>query len=108
MDVCRCGESGARTRSGNKYRQSAVGSRLGQLADHRPLLERAGFTIETYEEPADWRRQQRALAEGLVATEPEMSREMDPKNAGALATMARGILADMAARRYIHVVAQKR
>jgi hypothetical protein len=33
---------------------------------------------------------------------------MDMKNAGALATMARGVLADMAVRRYIRVVAQKR
>ena len=92
------------------WEQSGYSARLGaeQLADHRPLLERAGFAIETYEEPADWRRQQRALAKGLVAAEPEMSREMDPKNAGALATMARGVLADMAARRYVRVVARKR
>jgi ubiquinone/menaquinone biosynthesis C-methylase UbiE len=92
------------------WEQPGYSARLGaeQLADHRPLLEQAGFTIEACEEPADWRRQQRALAEGLIAAEPEMSREMGMKNAGALAAMARGVLADMAVRRYVCVVAQKR
>jgi hypothetical protein len=32
-----------------------------QLADHRPLLTEAGFTIETHEEPQGWRDQHRTL-----------------------------------------------
>jgi 2-polyprenyl-3-methyl-5-hydroxy-6-metoxy-1,4-benzoquinol methylase len=92
------------------WEQSGYSTRLGaeQLTDHRPLLEATGFTIEAYQEPAGWRQQQRAVAEGLVAAEPELAREMDAATGTELAAMARGVLADMAVRRYIRVVAQKR
>jgi ubiquinone/menaquinone biosynthesis C-methylase UbiE len=92
------------------WEQSGYSARLGaeQLADYRPVLTAAGFTIEAYQEPTEWRQQQRAVAEALVAAEPEMACEMDPDTAAELAAMARGVLADMGARRYIRVVAQKR
>jgi ubiquinone/menaquinone biosynthesis C-methylase UbiE len=91
------------------WEQSGYSARLGteQCADYRPLLEAAGFIIEAYEEPPEWRRQQRALAEGLIAAETEMSKEMEAATAAGYAAMARGVLADMPARRYIQVVAQK-
>jgi SAM-dependent methyltransferase len=91
------------------WEQSGYSARIGaeQVADYRPLLQAAGFAIETYEEPADWRRQQRAVAEGLVAAEADMAREMPAETAAALAAMGRGMLADMPARRYICVVARK-
>src|SRR6476659_3301864 len=49
--------------------------RLGveQCADYRPLLEAAGLIIAAYEEPSDWQQHQRALAEGLIAAEAELS-----------------------------------
>jgi hypothetical protein len=92
------------------WEQSGYSERLGveQCADYRPLLEAAGLTVEAYEEPPDWQRQHRALREGLIAGEAEMSGEMEPAVAARFAAMARGGLADMALRRYIQVIAQKR
>jgi SAM-dependent methyltransferase len=92
------------------WEQSGYSERLNaeQLADHRPLLEATGFAIEAYEEPEGWRLQQRALAEGLIAGEADMSREMAAATAAELAAMGRGVLADMPVRRYIRVIARKR
>lgn len=91
------------------WEQSGHSERLGveQCANYRPLLEAAGLTIETYEEPLDWRRQQAALAEGLIAAEAELSKEMEPATAARFAAMARGVLADMPLRRYVLVIARK-
>jgi SAM-dependent methyltransferase len=92
------------------WEQSGYSARLDaeQLADHRPLLEAAGFIIDAYEEPPDWRRQQTALAEGLIAAEAALAKEMDKANAAGFAAMARGILADMPIRRYVCAIATKR
>lgn len=91
------------------WEQSGYSARLGaeQAADYRPLLQAAGFAIETYEEPVDWRRQQRAVAEGLIAAEADMAREMPAETAAGLAAMGRGMLADMPVRRYVCAVARK-
>ena len=91
------------------WEQQGYSARIGaeQLADHRPLFEKSGFTVEIHEEPADWRRQQAALAEGLIAAQAEMSKEMHPATAAALAAMGRGVLDDMTVRRYVCVVANK-
>ena len=91
------------------WEQSGYSARLcaEQCSDYRALLEAAGFTIEDYEEPRDWEQQHRALAEGLIAAEPDMSREMEPATAARYAAMARGVLADLPVRRYVRVVARK-
>jgi SAM-dependent methyltransferase len=67
-----------------------------RIADHRHLLEDAGFVVETYAEPPDWRHQQRALAEGIVAAEAEVTQEMGAH----YPAMARGFLADLPVLRY--------
>jgi ubiquinone/menaquinone biosynthesis C-methylase UbiE len=82
--------------------------RAEQCADYRPLLEAEGLSIEAYEEPPNWQRQQRALAEGLIAAENDMVKEMEPATAARFASMARGSLADMPLRRYIRISARKR
>jgi SAM-dependent methyltransferase len=74
------------------------------IADYHQLLEDAGFVVETYAEPPDWRRQQRALAEGIVAAEAEVTQEMGAH----YPAMARGFLADLPALRYVFVVARRR
>jgi SAM-dependent methyltransferase len=91
------------------WEQSGYSERIGaeQCADCRPLLASAGFAIELYEEPSEWQRQQRAVAEGLVAAEAEMAKDMPPEIAAGLAAMGRGMLADMPARRYVCAVARK-
>ena len=92
------------------WEQSGYNARLGveQLGDHRPLLEAAGFAIDAYEEPPEWRRQQTALAEGLIAAELALANEMDAAYAAGFAAMARGNLAEMPVRRYVRAIVTKR
>lgn len=82
--------------------------RSPQLADYRPLLDAAGLTVELYGEPLDWRSQQRALVEGIIAAEPELAEEMGRPAAAGYVVMARGMLADFPTRRYVFGVARKR
>jgi hypothetical protein len=79
-----------------------------QVADYRPLLEAAGFAVETYEEPLDWQRQQRALMEGIIAAEHELVEELGLTAAAEYVAMARGALADLPVRRYVFGVARRR
>ncbi len=46
------------------------------LGDHRPLLEAAGFKVETYEVQPDAERLRRTFYERLVAAEEDLVREM--------------------------------
>jgi SAM-dependent methyltransferase len=71
--------------------------------DYRLLVEEASLAIETYEEPPDWRRQQRALVEGIIAAEAQVTEEMGPH----YPAMARVFLADLPAMRYVFVVARR-
>jgi SAM-dependent methyltransferase len=91
------------------WEQSGYSARLGtpQLADHRSLLAAAGFDVEIYEEPPDWQRQQRALLEGIIASESELAEEMEAAVAAGFVAMARGALADLLVRRYVCVVARR-
>jgi ubiquinone/menaquinone biosynthesis C-methylase UbiE len=92
------------------WEQPGYSERLGapQLADHRPLLAAAGFDVEIYEEPPNWQRQQRALLEGIIASESKLAEEMEATVAASYVAMARGSLADMPVRRYVFVVARRR
>ena len=78
-----------------------------QLADYRPVLEAAGFTVEAYEQPMNWQRQQRALVEGIIASEPELTKDVGTASAAGLLAMARGVLSDLHERRYVFGVARK-
>ncbi len=78
-----------------------------QLTDHRPLLTEAGFTIETYEEPQDWRDQQRALLEGIVNSETELVAERGPEAGARYVARMRGSLVELPDRRYVFVVARR-
>ncbi len=71
--------------------------------DYRLLVEEAGLVVETCEEPPDWRRQQRALAEGIIAAAAQLTEEMGP----AYPAMARVFLADLPVLRYVLVVARR-
>jgi ubiquinone/menaquinone biosynthesis C-methylase UbiE len=82
--------------------------RAPQLADHRPLLQETGCEIEIYEEPPDWQRQHRALVEGIVAAQTQLTEETGSAAAAGLVAMARGVLAELPVRRYVFVVARRR
>jgi ubiquinone/menaquinone biosynthesis C-methylase UbiE len=71
-------------------------------ADYRQLLENAAFAVETYQEPPGWRDQQRALAEGIVAAEAEVTADMGRH----YPAMARVFLAGLPGLRYIFAVAR--
>jgi SAM-dependent methyltransferase len=92
------------------WEQEGYSTRLNaaQLADHRPALVAAGFDVELYEQPMDWRRQQQAAAEGLLASEQELAAELEPPAVEQFMRLARGMLADMPRRRYVFVIAQLR
>ena len=74
-----------------------------EAADHRLLLKEAGLVVETYEEPAGWRCQQQALAEGILAAEAEVTPEMGAH----YPAMARSFLANLTALRYLFVVVRR-
>ena len=67
------------------------------------MVNEAGLTVETYQEPPGWRRQQRALAEGIIAAEAQVTEEMG----AAFPAMARVFLADLPVLRYVFVVARR-
>lgn len=71
--------------------------------DYRRLLQDAGFAVETYEEPSGWRSQQRALAEGIIAAEDEVTHEMGAH----YPAMARVFMATLPTARYIFVAARR-
>ena len=72
-------------------------------ADYSQLIENAGLAIETYREPPGWRRQQQALAEGIIAAEAEVTEDMGRH----YTAMARVFLADLPGLRYILVTARR-
>ena len=64
--------------------------------------------MEMYEEPPDWQRQQRALLEGIIVSEPALAEEMEAAVAAGFVAMSRGALTDLPVRRYVCVVARRR
>ena len=72
-------------------------------ADYRQLIQNAGLDLQTYTEPPGWRDQQRALAEGIVATEAEVTEDMGRH----YPAMARVFLADLPGLRYIFAVTRR-
>jgi SAM-dependent methyltransferase len=79
-----------------------------QLASYRPALIATGFDVELYEEPVDWRRQQQAAAEGLLASEQNLAAELERPIVDQFMRLARGMLSDMPYRRYVSVIARLR
>jgi len=49
-----------------------------------------------------------ALLEGIIAEQPELAENLGVADAAGWVTMARGMLADFPARRYVFAVARKR
>lgn len=71
--------------------------------DYRELTEQAGLTVETYQEPPGWRRQQQALAEGIIAAGPQVTSDMGRH----YPAMARVFLTNLPNVRYILAVARR-
>ncbi len=71
--------------------------------EHHHLLDETGLAVDTYEEPPGWRRQQQALAEGIMANEVELTQDMGAH----YPAMARNFLANLGSMRYLFIVARR-
>ena len=65
---------------------------LPPLNDHRPLLEQAGFEVESYQVQPDAEIQRRAVYEAIVAAEQDLIQEMGDEGAARLMFEAKGTL----------------
>lgn len=84
------------------------------LNDHRPLLEEAGFAVETYDVQPEAEAKRRAYFERVIAAEPALIAEMGEAGARKLMFEAKGTLGlidgtdYLAHSRRIYVVARRR
>ena len=91
-EAARILKPGARLAFTNWDRDLTPPGYLPPLGDHRPLLEQAGFEVETYElQPEDSVRR-RAIYEALVAAEQDLVQEMGEGAAARLMFEAKGTL----------------
>ena len=91
-EAARILKPGARLAFTNWDRDRTPPSYLPPLADHRPLLEQAGFEIETYQVQADAEKKRRAVYEAIVAAEQDLVQEMGDEAAARLLFEAKGTL----------------
>jgi SAM-dependent methyltransferase len=89
------------------YHRQPVG-RPAQVADHRPLLDQAGFDIVGYQETHAWRDRQRRTGQALLAAAAELAAE-----SGGTAGQRRARITEMNATlasitRRVFVIAQRR
>lgn len=86
---------------------SQPAGRPAQVADHRPLLDQAGFDVLAYEETQAWRVRQQQTGEALLAAAGELAAE-----SGGQAAQTRARIAEMNATlacvtRRVLVIAQR-
>lgn len=77
------------------------------LADHRPLLESAGFAVVVYEETPHWRLHMQTSVDEVVAHLPALRAELGDELANALAEDNAAILPYLDHMRRILVVARR-
>jgi SAM-dependent methyltransferase len=77
------------------------------VADYRPLLNEAGFDVESYEETPDWEARDRTVIEGMIEAEAELIRELGPEATNGMLRYARGSLAELQDRRRVFIVARR-
>jgi ubiquinone/menaquinone biosynthesis C-methylase UbiE len=87
---------------------SQPAGRPAQVADHRPLLDQAGFDVTGYEETEAWRDRQQQTGQALLAAADELAAE-----SGGQAAERRARIAEMNATlasviRRVLVIAQRR
>jgi hypothetical protein len=82
--------------------------RPAQVADHRPLLQQAGFDVTSYQETHAWRERQERTGQALLAAAAELAAEN-----GEPAAERRARIAEMNATlacitRRVLIIAQRR
>ena len=95
---------GARKTLGLLFMNPSLRTRMStQIAANR-----LGMDVELYEEPANWRQQQQAVLEGLLASEQDLVAEKDRLTADHFMALANGMLSAMPKRRYVEILARRR
>jgi ubiquinone/menaquinone biosynthesis C-methylase UbiE len=113
-EIARILRPGARLVFTNWDRDLSPPGYLPPLPDHRPLLEAAGFDVESYEVQPDGECLRGAYYERLVAAEADLLREIGGEETRKLMASARGNLGLVDGTRYLDhsrrilVVASKR
>ena len=79
-----------------------------QVSDHRPVLERAGFDLISYEETEAWHDRQERTGRALLAAADELAAESGGEAADWRARIAEMNLALACISRRVFVVAQRR
>jgi SAM-dependent methyltransferase len=89
--------------------QAGVQSGLSapQVADHRPLLEAAGFVVAAYEPTPGGEQRERAMYEAILAAEAELIAEMGEAAGRPVINEARNRLPVLAQRRRFLAAARK-
>jgi ubiquinone/menaquinone biosynthesis C-methylase UbiE len=87
---------------------SQPAGRPAQVADHRPLLEQAGFDIIGYEETRAWRDRQQQTGEALLAAAGELAAESGGQAADVRARVAEMNAALASVIRRVLIIAQRR
>jgi ubiquinone/menaquinone biosynthesis C-methylase UbiE len=91
-EAARILKPGARFAFTNWDRDRTPPGYLPPLSDHRPLLQQAGFEIETYQVQPDAETKRRAVYEAIVAAEQDLVQEMGEEAAARLMFEAKGTL----------------
>jgi len=82
--------------------------RPAQVADHRPLLDRAGFDILSYEETEAWRDRQERTGRALLAAAADLATESGGQAAQRAARIAEMNAALASVIRRVLVIARRR
>lgn len=113
-EIARILKPGARFAFTNWDRDLSPPGYLPPVGDHRPLLGKAGFDVETYQVQPDAEIRRRAYYEAVVAAEEDLVQEMGEEGAAKLMFEAKGTLGltdgidYLAHSQRIYVVSQRR
>jgi SAM-dependent methyltransferase len=88
------------------YHSQPVG-RPPQVADHRPLLDEAGFDVLSYEETEAWRERQERTGQALLAAVDELAAESGERPEDVRAEIAEMVATDACIIRRVLIVAQR-
>jgi SAM-dependent methyltransferase len=86
---------------------SQPAGRPAQVADHRPLLDEAGFDVLGYEETQDWRGRQQQTGQALLAAAGELAAESGGQAAQTRARIAEMNAALASVTRRVLIIAQR-
>jgi SAM-dependent methyltransferase len=82
--------------------------RRQRVSDYRPLLDEAGFEVETYQEPPRWRERQLAFYREVTRRSRALHDELGARVADGVLTEAATVAPQLPDRRRVLAIAQRR